>query len=217
MKHLLLTLFIFSLLIMGCEQKTEQTGEGTTQDTEGTEMLKEKIAKFAPTELKYDASNLDERQKIVVEKLYRAAKIMDELFLEQVYSNNNNIRTDLMVQDTEESKYQLELFEIMFGPFDRLEHDAPFYGTEQKPAGANYYPEDMSKEEFEQWLIDHPEDEKAFTSEFTVIRRDGENLVAIPYNEYYKVKLDEAAKLLLDAAGYADNKTLKDYLTTRAV
>ena len=169
MKYLLITLFIFSFLILGCGQKTEETGEGVTQETEGTEMLKEKIAKFAPTELKYDASNLDERQKIVVEKLYRAAKIMDELFLEQVYSKNSAIKTDLMVQDTEEAKYQMELFKIMFGPFDRLEHDAPFYGTEKKPAGANYYPEDMSKEEFEQWLKDHPEDEKTFTSEFTVI------------------------------------------------
>ncbi len=174
MKYLLTTLFIFSLLIAGCGQKTEQTAEGVTQETEGTEMLKEKIAKFAPTELKYDASNLDERQKIVVEKLYRAAKIMDELFFEQVYSKNNEIKKELMILDSEEAGYQLELFNIMFGPFDRLEHDAPFYGTEKKPAGANYYPEDMSKEEFEQWIKDHPEDEKAFTSEFTVIRRDGD-------------------------------------------
>ncbi|NNG26245.1 MAG: peptidase [Ignavibacteriaceae bacterium] len=217
MKYLLITLVMFSLLIAGCGQKTEQTAEGVTQEKEGIEMLKEKIAKFAPTELKYDASNLDERQKIVVEKLYRAAKIMDELFLDQVYSKNNEIKTELMVQDSEEAGYQLELFNIMFSPFDRLKHDAPFYGTDKKPAGANYYPEDMTKEEFEQWIADHPEDEKAFTSEFTVIRRDGENLVAIPYNEFYKEKLDEAAKLLLDAAEYADNKSLKNYLTTRAV
>ncbi len=217
MKYLLTTLFIFSLLFAGCGQKTEQTDEEITQETERTEILKEKIAKFAPTELKYDESILDERQKIVVEKLYRAAKIMDELFLEQVYSKNNEIKTELMVLDSEEAGYQLELFKIMFGPFDRLEHDAPFYGTDKKPAGANYYPENMSKEEFEQWIKDHPEDEKAFTSEFTVIRRDGENLVAIPYSEFYKDKLDEAAKLLLDAAEYADNQSLKDYLTTRAV
>jgi hypothetical protein len=221
MKYLLTTLFIFSLFIAGCGQKTEQTAEGVTQETEGTKMLKEKIAKFTPTELKYDDSILDERQKIVVEKLYRAAKIMDELFLGQVYSKNNEIKTELMVQDSEEAGYQRELFNIMFGPFDRLEHEAPFYGTEKKPTGANYYPEDMSKEEFEQWIKDHPEDEKSFTSEFTVIRRDGDpegtgNLVAIPYNEFYKDKLEEAAKLLKEAAGYADNPTLKRYLETRA-
>ncbi|MBU0579819.1 MAG: peptidase, partial [Candidatus Margulisbacteria bacterium] len=155
MKYLLIAPLIFSFLILGCGQKTEETGEGVTQENEGTEMLKEKIAKFAPTELKYDSSILDERQKIVVEKLYRAAKIMDEIFLEQVYSKNNQIKSDLMAQDSEEAKYQLELFNIMFGPFDRLEHDAPFYGTDKKPLGANFYPEDMTREEFEKWIKDN--------------------------------------------------------------
>jgi hypothetical protein len=151
MKYIILFLLTAVLIFAGCNTQTEN-------QTEGIEMLKEQIAKFAPTELKYDASALDERQKVVVENLYRAAKIMDEIFLDQVYSKNNEIKADLVVQDTEESKYQLELFNIMFGPFNRLEHDKPFIGTDKKPAGANYYPEDMTKEEFEQWLKDHPED-----------------------------------------------------------
>ncbi len=151
-----------------------------------------------------------------MEKLYRAAKIMDEIFLDQVYSKNDEIKAELETMNTDEAKLQLELFNIMFGPFNRLEHDKPFMGTEKKPLGANYYPEDMTKEEFEQWLKDHPEDEEAFISEFTVIRRDGESLVAIPYSEYYKDKLTEAAALLLDAAEIADNPSLKKYLTTRA-
>ncbi|MGB5847081.1 MAG: peptidase [Ignavibacteriaceae bacterium] len=213
MKHIIPFLLTVVLIIAGCDTQNEQM----ENQSEDIEILKEQIAKFVPTELNYDAGTLDERQKIVVEKLYRAAKIMDEIFLDQVYSKNNEIKTDLMVQDSEEAKYQLELFNIMFGPFNRLEHDKPFVGTEKKPDGANYYPEDMTKEEFEQWLKDHPEDEEAFTSEFTVIRRDGENLVAIPYSEYYKVKLTEAATLLLDAAENAGNPSLRKYLTTRAV
>jgi hypothetical protein len=216
MKYLLISLFTVSLILISCDKKTDQTSEEVTDKSEGIEMLKEKIAKFAPTELKYDASILDERQKVVVEKLYLAAKIMDEIFLDQVYSKNNEIKAQLMTEDTEEAKQQLELFKIMFGPFDRLEHDAPFIGTEEKPLGANYYPEDMSKEEFEEWIKDNPDDEKAFTSEFTVIRRDGEKLVAIPYSEFYKDKLTEAATLLKEAAEYADNPTLKKYLETRA-
>ncbi len=223
MKHIILFLLITVLIFAGCNTQNEPTENQSGE----IKMLKEQIAKFVPTELKYDASTLDERQKVVVEKLYRAAKIMDELFLDQVYSKNNEIKADLMAEDSEEAKYQLELFNIMFGPFNRLEHEAPFIGTEKKPLGANYYPEDITKEEFEQWLQDHPEDEEAFTSEFTVIRRDGDppgqspaatrNLVAIPYSEYYKDKLTEAATLLLDAAEIADNPSLKKYLTTRAV
>ena len=104
----------------------------------------------------------------------------------------------------------------MFGPFDRLDHDAPFIGTEKKPLGANFYPEDMTKEEFENWIKAKPKDEKSFTSEFTVIRRDDGKLVAIPYSEYWKDKLTEASKLLKEAAEYADNSSLKKYLLSRA-
>jgi len=211
MKYLIYPLFIVSLMILGCETQNDEM-----QEPEETVMLKEKIERFAPTELKYDSSILDERQKMVVEKLYHAAKVMDELFLEQVYSRNQEIKDGLMNQDTEEAKLQLELFKIMFGPFDRLDHDAPFIGTEEKPLGANFYPDDMTKEEFENYIKNNPDDEKAFTSEFTVIRRVDGELVAISYNEYWKDKLTEASKLLKEAAGYADNMTLKTYLNSRA-
>jgi hypothetical protein len=212
MKLLIPFLLTVVLIFAGCNKQNEQSDNQTSE----TITVEEQIAKFVLTELKYDASILDERQKVVVENLYRASKIMDEIFLDQVYSKNNEVKTNLMAQDSKEAKLQLDLFNIMFGPFNRLEHDAPFIGTNKKPLGANFYPEDMTKEEFEQWIKDHPEDEESFTSEFTMIRRDGEALVAIPYSEYYKDKLTEAAKFLLDAAENADNKTLKNYLTTRA-
>ncbi|UCH66372.1 MAG: peptidase [Ignavibacterium sp.] len=212
MKYVITLLFAGIILFAGCEPPKSDPGN----QSEETTMLKEKIEKFAPTELKYDKSTLDDRQQKVVEKIYRAAKIMDEIFLDQVYSKNKEIKAELMKKDTDEAKLQLELFTIMFGPFDRLDHDKPFMGTDEKPLGANYYPEDMTKEEFENWIKENPEDEKAFTSEFTFIRRDGGKLVAIPYSEYYKDQLTEASNYLLEAAEYADNQSVKDYLTTRA-
>ena len=199
------------LLIISCTEKQKNQN-----DSEDITMLKEKIKRFVPTELKYDSSNLDEREKVVVEKLYRAAIIMDEIFLEQVYSKNDEIKARLMKENTEVAKLQLELFNMMFGPFDRLEHDAPFIDTLQKPLGANFYPEDMTKEEFENWIKANPNDEKAFTNEFTVIRRQNGKLVSIPFSEYWKDKLTEAAKLLKEAADYADNPSLKKYLNSRA-
>ncbi len=201
-----LLLTILSLMV-GCTQKK---GGGEV------EVLKEKIARFVPTEIKYDKSLLNDRQKIVVEKLYRAAKIVDEIFLDQVYAKNKEILAQLEASDAEIDKLRLELFRIMFGPFDRLDHDKPFIGNQPKPPGANFYPSDMTKEEFQQWIKDHPQDEKAFTSEFTVIRRQNGKLVAIPYSEYYKPQLTKMAQLLREAAEYADNPTLKHYLLTRA-
>jgi hypothetical protein len=113
---------------------------------------------------------LDENQKIVVQKLFEAAKIMDELFLEQVYSKNFEIREKLQNSNDPKDKLTLEYFNIMFGPFDRLDHDKPFYGNEEKPLGANFYPEDITKEEFDNWLKANPNDKESFTSEFTVIK-----------------------------------------------
>jgi len=162
MKHIIPFLLTVVLIFTGCDKQNEQI-ENQSKDIE---MLKEQIVKFVPTELNYDAGTLDEQQKVVVEKLYRAAKIMDEIFLDQVYSKNNEINADLMVKDSEEAKYQLELFNIMFGPFNRLEHEAPFIGTDKKPLGANYYPEDMTKEEFENAEIENK------SSIYNLVRRD---------------------------------------------
>lgn len=211
MKHWILFLVVVVLFITGCNNN--KSAENGTAEIKA---IKKEIAKFSPTEIRYDDSILDERQKMVVENLYRASKVMDDIFLSQVYSKNEKIKADLIAQNTEDSKLELQLFNIMFGPFNRLEHNAPFIGSDEKPPGANFYPEDMKKEEFDKWIKDHPEDEDAFTSEFTVIRRDGDKLVAIPYSEFYKDKLTQASKYLLEAADYADNVSLKNYLTTRA-
>lgn len=215
------SVLITMIFIFGCAEKGSENEINTTEEIK---MLEEKINKFVPVEIGYDENLLDEREKVVLDKLYRASKIIDELFLEQVYSKNTEIQSRLVANIESETdadkklKYelQLELFTIMFGPFDRLDHDKPFIGRDEKPLGANYYPEDMSKGEFENWIKNNPADEKAFTSEFTVIRRDDDRLVAIPYSEYYNEKLKEISGLLKEAADYADNPSLKKYLNSRA-
>ncbi|MEI7812921.1 MAG: peptidase [Ignavibacteria bacterium] len=179
-------------------------------------MLKEKIAQYAPVTVSYDQALLSERDKIMVDKLYQACKVMDEIFLEQVYSGNKNIKEHLMNTPGEQAHLTYEYFDMNKSPFDRLDHNKPFYGDKNKPAGANFYPEDMSKEEFQEWIKTHPEDKDSFLSEFTVIRRQNGKLAAIPYSEYYKEPLTRATKLLRDAAIYADNASLKKYLTLRA-
>jgi hypothetical protein len=219
----IIVLLALTLTIISCSEKQDPQ-----KDSEEVIMIKEKIAKFVPVEIKYDETLLSDREKIVLEKLYRASKIIDELFLEQVYIENDKIKSDLISDLSNKSlltknpelktelEHKLELFNIMFGPFDRLEDNKPFIGKNTKPLGANFYPVDMSKEEFEKWIKDNPKDEKAFTSEFTIIRRDNDKLVAIPYSEYFKDKLTAASNLLKEAAEYSDNQSLKKYLLSRA-
>ncbi|MCF8240067.1 MAG: peptidase [Melioribacteraceae bacterium] len=207
-----LTTYLFflvtAIILFSCQTENQEDGK--------IEMIKKKISQYAETEIKYDQSLLDERQKIVVKKLYEAAKIIDDIFLDQVYSKNDEILMNLRNSDDELDKLYLEYFKINFGPFDRLDNDKPFYGDQTKPAGANYYPDDMTTEEFENWITEHPADKDAFASEFTVIRREGENLAAVPYTEEYKEQLTKVINLMREAAEFADNESLKRYLLTRA-
>jgi hypothetical protein len=214
MKHLIALVFLV-IIISACTEK-----QNSPNDSKEVTMLKETIAKFVPVEIKYDENLLSDREKVVLEKLYRASKIIDKIFLEQVYSKNTLIKSELLSKiaskSTLELKPQLELFNIMAGPFDRLEDNVPFIGKDAKPLGANFYPEDMRKEEFEKFIKDNPKDEKAFASEFTVIRRENRKLIAIPYSKYFKEKLTAASNLLKEAAESADNPSLKKYLLSRA-
>ncbi|MDP4176301.1 MAG: peptidase [Bacteroidota bacterium] len=179
-------------------------------------MLKRKINQYAPIQITYDSSTLSEREKTVINKLYEASKVMDEIFLDQCYSKNLELKKDLEKAKGEEAKLTLDYFNINMGPFDRLDHNKPFIGDKPKPLGANFYPEDVTKEKFQQWIQSHPEDKEKFTSEFTVIRKENGKLVAIPFSEYYIKPLAKASKLLKEAAESCDNPSLKKYLELRA-
>ncbi len=204
-------LFLYSLIaaaiLAGCSNN---------EDSKEINMLKDKIAQFAPVEIKYDSTVLNERERKVVRKLFEASQIIDSIYLRQVYSKNVEIKDSLQNSSSEEDQLKLKYFNIMFGPFDRLDHNKPFIGTQEKPKGANFYPADMTKDEFNRWIKEHPDDYPDFTSTFTVIRKDNGKLTAIPYSEFYKPELNKAAALLREAAVYADNSSLKKYLLLRA-
>lgn len=206
---ILVFLLTAGILISGCEKKAIQTKADATY-------VAEQVAKFTPVTIKYDRSLLDENETKALKKIVEASKYMDEIFLHQVYSQNEAIRTALMASTEAGDKPYQELFNIMFGPFDRLEENKPFIGSAPKPDGANYYPEDMSREEFNKWIETHPEDKEAFEDTFNLIRREGGKLIAVPYSEAYKKWLELAAELLRQAAEYTRNATLKKYLNSRA-
>ncbi len=203
---------------LACNKEHKQKVNNMENYKKKIEYLDREIKKFAPVKLTFDRSLINEKQRMVLKKLIEATKVMDEIFLRQVYSKNIEIREKLQKAKDELSKKELELFNIYYGPFNRLEHDKPFIeGVGEKPLGANFYPEDMTKKEFEDFLKEHPELEESFTSNFTVIRRDKEGkLIAVPYSVEYKNLLEKAAKLLKEAAKECENESVKNYLNLRA-
>jgi hypothetical protein len=212
-------LLIFPLFFISCEKKEKPKGDtmGIIKNYEKIDIVKTQVEKMAPVEIAYDSTGLSENEKKALDLIVKAARYMDEIFLRQVYSKNKAIRTELMKQENPDYAGFRELFKIHMGPFDRLENHKPFINLEEnKPAGANFYPADMTKEEFEAYIKAHPEDEKTFTAERTLIRRQNGKLAAIPYAEAYKEFLEPAAKLLKEAAQTIDNPSLKKYLVSRA-
>jgi hypothetical protein len=200
---------ILALVGMGCTAKEA----GVSGDAEH---LRRQLAKLAPAEIQADLSRLEPAKRQLVLKLVQASRYMDEIFLRQVYARNPEIRDELMRRRDPLDSLRLEYFRVMFGPFDRLEEDRPFLGDKAKPLGANFYPEDLTREEFARWLESHSQDREAFESNFTVIRRRGDSLVAVPYSEEYRHLLEPAARILEEAAQLAENASLKRYLLTRA-
>jgi len=186
----------------------------------GDPELAKKISRFAPTVLTADTARLSANDRQALKKIIEAAKLFDPLFLRQVWSGNDELYKKLQADKTVVGQQRLHYFLINDGPWSRLDNNEPFIEgvLREKPANANYYPDDMTKDEFNSWLNGLPgsEKEKA-TGYFYTIRRDRNGkLMTVPYSEEYREFLEPAAKLLREAAALTTNKTLKDFLNKRA-
>ncbi|MBT3182054.1 MAG: peptidase [Deltaproteobacteria bacterium] len=206
-----LTLFGVAVFVM-----IAATHAFATMQTEDLMMVKEQIKKFAPVKIKVDDKLLNSKQEKLVRELVAAADYMDKIFLIQVFGRNPELQKQLSRTKGKE-RVLYDYFGINYGPFDRLNHDEPFVkDVGGKPLGANFYPEDMTKDEFNRWLKKHPKDRRMFENNFTVIKRKDKKLVAVPYSEEYRHLLEPAAAHLREAAKYTDNRSLKRYLLSRA-
>jgi hypothetical protein len=178
--------------------------------------IEKRLAQFSPTPLEPDLSALSPKDRQVLDKLVEAARLMDEIFLRQAWAGNPGLRQQIADWKSGEKGAARQYFTLMYGPWDRQESRQPFLGDFQHPAGAGYYPEDLTKEEFEAWIAAHPGDRERFTSGVTVIRRAGKNLQAVPYSQEYRQWLEPAAKRLREAAALTGNASLKKFLELRA-
>lgn len=194
-----------------------EAGPAAWDRIEKTAYVKGQFSKLYPVKVKYDESKLSEREKKMVAHLIDAGKAMDRMFRIQAYSKNPEIAAALEKSNDSLDRLILKYFNFNAGPFDRINDMHNFYSAEKRPEGAGFYPTDMSKTEFEEWIKNHPEDKKAFTSEFTmIVREKNGDLKAIPYHEYFKKDVEDATSSLKKAAEFCDNATLKRFLLSRA-
>ena len=197
-----LGLIAFTGILSSCS--TQKAVKESSQTS--TEMTKEYAYQtYASFPLTTDISHLTKNEKEILRLMFKTADIMDDLFWQQAYG----AKIDLMDETKGEAK---EYAKINYGPWDRLNNETPFVnGIGAKPAGAMFYPIDMTKEEFEQANL------KDGKSPYTIVRRNREGkLYTIPYHENFKNQLSKAAEYLTQASELAEDAGLKKYLKLRA-
>ena len=182
--------------------------------------LKQMTARFAPVTLHYDEAGLSAGDRKALSKLVEAARVLNLLFMDQLWSGDRALYERLQKDTTPLGKERLHYFWLNKGPWSNLDGNAAFLPgvPEHKPLGANFYPEDLKREEFEAWVktLSKADREQA-EGFFTVIRRGANRqLAAAPYSKAYEADLHKAAGLLREAAAATDNPTLKKFLTLRA-
>jgi hypothetical protein len=169
----------------------------TGQKPNGNSDLARKIARFAPTTLTADTSKLTPKDRQALDKIIAAAKLLDPLFLRQVWSGNDALEKKLLADKSAAGRERLHYFYINDGPWSRLDSNEPFVDgvPHEKPANANYYPDDLSKDEFNSWVQGLSEaDRQKATGFFHLIRRGPDKkLTIVPYSEAYKEYLRPAA------------------------
>ena len=180
------------------------------------EYVSAELTKLAPVKLEVDLSALQPGDRAALGKIIQAARSIDELFLLQVNPDNLAMLRELERSRKPAGEPYLQMFRTMFGPWNRLDNEKPFINDKPKPVGAGFYPEDMTKAEFEQFIADHPDQRPAFVSEFTIVRRQNGVLKAVPYHEAYANQVNQISRLLKEAAALTQDETLRRYLTLRA-
>lgn len=232
---ILLLTFALSTTIMA--QKTETSSTAPDLAT-----LQKMAARFAPTDLSVDISKLSLGDKKALAKLVQASRVIDDIFLTQYWSGNHALYAKLKKDVTPLGKARLDYFWINKSPWSALDGNKAFMAgvPPEKLPGANFYPEDMTKDEFEAWVKTlSPADQKAAIGFFTTVVREPMTdksehekgsapvrmlggpakkggLKLVPFSEAYKADLERCEGLLREAASLTDNASLKKFLILRA-
>jgi len=217
-----LTLTVSALLAacgngQGPEQHTDErimtvAGSGTAAPAEpwasAPELLvpRARLGIYHPVELKPSLAGLSADQRRMLSLLIEAGEIMDGLFWQQAYGDPESLLDGI------EDPAVADFVGLNYGPWDRLDGNRPFLpGFGDKPAGARFYPEDMTREEFEAW------DEPDKANPYSLVRRDENGaLILVAYHEAFAESLGRVAELLRNAAGLAESQSFAEYLELRA-
>jgi len=185
----------------------------------GLPELKASLDQFAPTPLEVDLAGVTPADRKALARLVQAARVMDPLFMRQSWAGSEAWLVKLARDTTPLAQAQLRFLILNQGPWDRLQHDAPFLpGVPAKPASGNFYPAGATKEEVSRWMSTLSAEDRARASGFftTIRRAPGGGFTVVPYSLEYQGELAHAAELLREAAAATEQPALRSFLEKRA-
>ncbi len=210
---LIITTLLLAGLLAACEKDTQtaaQPNEQAPANSAGpaavTAQENARFDIYADVLLTADLSHLSDNQKQMIGLLIEAAKITDDIFWQQVWGDKDELLNS--IKDPRARRFAA----YNYGPWDRLAADQPFIESfGPRPPGARFYPEDMSKEEFEAWQQDGKD------GLYSIVRRDSNGgLELVPYSTAFEAQIAEISALLVQAAELAEDQEFAAYLKMRA-
>lgn len=197
------------LPLLGAALGCASLGDWTGGAAGGRMTLEERLARFAPVEIAADVGRLPAAERAALPHLVEAARIMDRLFLRQAWSGNEEVAGRL-------TGPARELFDIHAGLWDRVDGE-PFEGGLPRPDHAGFYPESMTRAEFEAEAARDPARAAALGGLLTMVTRDADGeLAAVPYSRFFATELGAAADHLRAAARLTADERLRRFLNSRA-
>ena len=178
--------------------------------------LTAQYAKVAVVKITPDTAFLSDEERQVVNLLNQASDLMTQVYLRQRGHDLDQVRDAISRSRRADRDLLLKMFDRNLGPWDEFAELHPFWGSAADADGAGFYPADLTREQLEAYIAAHPDQKDALLGAYTVVKRDGDKLIAVPYSVEYKQWLEPAAQLLEKAAAITTNPSLKKFLTLRA-
>lgn len=170
----------------------------------------ERLARWKPVEMPFQASKLSPKEIQMVDRLVEACRLIND-----VYWRQSDLEGLKLLKTTQDQTLR-RLLMIMGSRFDLLDENKPFVGNEAISPGHELYPRGLTRAQIEQYVQQHPAEKAAIYDPFTVVKRQGQKLIGVPYHEEYKQLLQPMAKALRDAAGLSDDAAFAKFLRLRA-
>jgi len=217
---LLVVCFILPITISAQKENKPMTGSAAKgAESAGMQVvpdLDQRLAKFRRVEMPFRSSSLTAREVKLVEKLVDASRYLEEIYWRQIDPDGLTLYESLATSKNPKDEALRRYLWINASRFDLLDDDKPFVGETRMAPGRGFYPQNLTREQIEQYVKAHPEKKNEIYGSFTVVRWHGDKLEGLPYHIAYLSFLEPAAKDLREAAALSDDKAFANFLRLRA-